>query len=401
MDQLNDNQQAVLDLLANVLFQANRPIDLNLDWEGIYRESSQQTVSILTYYGLPNEILGRDSISEWKEHVIRMTSKGVCNNYDHYELHELLTNADIPYVILKGNVSASYYPDPFMRITGDVDFLIDKKDIKKADQILKENGFYSVKSNHQLEIAYHKDNSIWELHWDINGIPDGEIGDLIHGFFDTIIQDSTEVSTSDGCYQRPTDFHHGMVMILHIARHMITGGIGLRHLCDWAVFVQSLGNRFSELFEIPLKKIGMWKFAQVLSQLSVVYLGCDDQDWMGEIDSDLLLELIIDVFNGGNFGKKDTQRSDEAKFITSRKKGKVNDDSVLKQSILSLNEIVIKHWPIADKLPFLLPLGWIFFGGRYVFRMVIGKRPQIPVNDLVNGAQKRKIIYKQLNLFEV
>ena len=319
---------------------------------------------------------------------------------DHAELHRILTSANIPYVILKGNASASFYPDPMLRAMGDVDFLIEKKNIGKVDLLLRKNGFETQPSNHECERAYHKGMSIWELHWEVNGVPGGEVGKRIHEYLSDMIEKAEPASLMNGEYLSPTPFHHGLVMLLHVARHMVTGGIGLRHLCDWAVFVERLGDSFPEMFEDKLKDVGLWRFAQLLTQLSVVYLKCPEQSWMGEIEDQLLDDLKDDIFAAGNFGHKDSNRADEAKFITSRRKGGVNDDSAMKQSILSANEIVRKHWNFADKVPFVYPAGWVFFGGRYAIRSFTGKRKKISVNELAKSAKTRKEIYQQMKLYE-
>ena len=138
-----------------------------------------------------------------------------------------------------------------------------------------------------------------------------------------------------------------------------------------------------------------------MTQFCTAYLGLSQQDWAGEVDKQLLSDLKNDVFAGGNFGHKDLSRADEAKFITSRKKGTVNNDSAIKQAVLSANEIVRKHWKFAEKVPVVYPFGWAFFGGRYAIRSIAGKRDKVKVSALVNGAEKRKEIYQGLKLFEL
>ena len=56
--------------------------------------------------------------------------------------------------------------------------------------------------------------------------------------------------------------------------HMTSESIGLRHLCDWAVFVNSISNNeFVGLFSENLKSFGLWKFAQIMTATSEKYLG--------------------------------------------------------------------------------------------------------------------------------
>lgn len=391
----------LLNLLSNALFGASIELSDAVDWQEVYQESVAQSVAALAFSNLDKSILPEDVAKEWEEMTYQVMMSNMQVDSDHAKLHQILSCAKIPYVILKGNASASFYPDPMLRSMGDVDFLIDKKDIGKVDLLLRKNGFEPQPSNHECERAYHKGMSIWELHWEVNGVPGGKVGDRIRSYLTDIIEKAEPASLTGGEYMSPTPFHHGLVMLLHVARHMVTGGIGLRHLCDWAVFVAKCGDRFPEMFEDKLKNVGLWRFAQLLTQLSVVYLKCPVQSWMGEIETQLLDDLKDDIFVSGNFGHKDSNRADEAKFITSRRKGGVNDDSVLKQSILSANEIVRKHWKFADRVPIVYPAGWAFFGGRYAVRSLAGKRKRISVNELAKSAKTRKEIYQQMMLYKV
>lgn len=398
---IDDTKTTLLNLLSHTLFGAPLDIPDAVDWQEVYNESVLQSVSLLAFSDIQCEWLPEEVAAEWEENVNQVLINNVRVDMEHAQMHNILSSVNIPYVTLKGNVSASYYPDPMLRLMGDVDFLIDKKNIGKADLLLRKCGLELQPINHECERAYHKGLSIWELHWEVNGIPGGKIGESIHGYLSDMIGSAKEVSSINGTYMAPTAFHHGLVMLLHVARHMITGGIGLRHLCDWAVYVERIGDVFPDLFEEKLKDVGLWRFAQLLTQLSVRYLGSTPQKWMGEPEDELLDALKEDVFASGNFGKKDRNRADEAKFITSSKKGGVNNDSDLKQAILSANEIVRKHWRFAEKIPIVYPAGWAFFGGRYALRSMTGKRKRINIKNLADSAKSRKEIYKQMRLFEI
>lgn len=390
----------LLSLLSNALFGTPIEIADGVDWQEVYQESGAQSVAALAFSNLDKSILPEITANEWEEMTYQIMMSNLKVDSDHADLHRILFSANIPYVILKGNASASFYPDPMLRAMGDVDFLIEKQHIGKVDLLLRKNGFEAQPSNHECERAYHMGMSVWELHWEVNGVPVGEVGDIIQEYLSDIIVKAKPASLTDGEYMSPTPFHHGLVMLLHVARHMVTGGIGLRHLCDWAVFVEKLGDRFPELFEDKLKHVGLWRFAQLLTQLSVVYLKCPEQNWMGELEYDLLDALKDDIFSAGNFGHKDSSRADEAKFITSRRKGGVNDDLALKQAVLSANEIVRKHWKFADKIPIVYPVGWAFYGGRYAVRSITGRRKKISVNELAKSARTRKEIYRQMRLYD-
>ncbi len=397
---VDKTKKVILQLLSCSLFQKPFCVEDDIDWVDIFLESRFQSVASLVYSALPKELVSDAVLKEWEKIFNLELMQNSKVSYAHSIINDMLVKAEIPYVILKGCVSASYYDNPMLRTMGDVDFLVSVDEFEKTDALLVKNKFISHNIKHEYEKSYSKANITFELHKKINGVPGGKVGKIVDSYFENIVEKAEFVKTDFSQYYSPSAFHHGLIMLLHVARHMITGGIGLRHFCDWAVFAEKFGDEFPVVFEEKLRKVGLWRFARILTQFCVEYLGCSQQSWTGNIDKELLESLLDDIFAGGNFGHKDKKRSDEAKFITSRKKGGVNDDSNLKQTILSANEIVRKHWSIAEKLPIIYPFGWMFFGGRYIVRAMIGKRKKIKISELTKGAEKRKELYKQLRLFE-
>lgn len=393
-------QKTVLNLLSSAMFQKPFRADKEVDWKAVFDECKAQSVISLAFSALPKDEVPQSVYTHWRALVNENLAVNSKISYAHTMLNELLNQAKIPYVILKGCASAEYYDDPLLRTMGDVDFYVPPAYFEKADKLLLKNGFKSNEIDHEYEKAYTKDDVIFELHNTVNGVPGGKVGIKIRRYFDDVF-DKSELKHFDLAeYYSPSPFHHGLVMLLHVARHMVTGGIGLRHFCDWAVFVDKVGDGFAPMFEEKLKQVGLWRFAQIMTQFCTAYLGLKPQTWAGNIDKKLLNDLKNDIFAGGNFGHKDLSRADEAKFITSRKKGGVNNDSNVKQAVLSANEIVRKHWKFANKVPVIYPVGWAFFGGRYAIRLIVGKRAKVNVNELIKGAEKRKEIYYSLELFD-
>jgi hypothetical protein len=242
-----------------------------------------------------------------------------------------------------------------------------------------------------------------EAHFEPAGVPKGKAGELVRSYFEDIFDTSVQIETDDGTFVVPDNFHHGLVLLLHTCHHLTGEGIGLRQLCDWAVFANSLSNdEFKILFEHKLKTIGLWRFAQLLTQISIRYLGMPEKEWaMENVDEELLNSIIKDIFTGGNFGAKDAQRISETLIISSRGKNGVGNSSMLRQLFISMNQIVYTKWPISKKLKILLPFGWCFYGGRYIVRMLLGKRKKINVNKVISSAKKRREIYKEFHLYEL
>ena len=400
---LNQIEQVLLDLIANALFNAKREIPKKTDWKQIYRESQKQTVTALAFRGateagisLPNDVE-----KVWRDKVVASCYQGMRITANHHLVDELMKNANIPYVILKGCASALYYPDPLERMMGDVDFLIRKSDLKCAGAVLEQEGFLPWEEEHICHVVYRKDMIHLEMHFEPSGMPYGRAGQLMRGYLSDIMECANEVVYEEEPLRFPSPFHHGLILLMHTVHHMLGEGIGLRHLCDWAVFATSFSaEEFREIFEVKLKNIGLWEFACILSQTAEQWLGCPHREWTGSKNEKLTEQVLMDIFTGGNFGQKKEGRVYETYLISSRGKAGVGHTSMIRQIIISINEMVMTHWPIANRNKLLLLAGWLYFGFRYVRRIQKGERPSIHLLEICGTAAERKNIYKEFHLYE-
>ncbi len=399
---LNKTEQVLLDLLANNLFDAGKSIDaVPVDWRLVWYESYMQGVSLNAFADFPAELTESADFSVIRKKLQERMSDNLLVNKSHFKIHKILTEAKIPYVILKGLASGLYYPDFLLRSMGDVDFLVDESDLEKTCQALEQNGFVASEKSHGDHLVFTDNICRYELHTEPAGMPKGEVGELVKAYLADILEKAELQKTLLGEISVPSKFHHGLIILLHTCHHLTGSGVGLRHLCDWAVFVNSVSDdEFCNLFEEKFKEIGLWEFACVLTRVCEKYLSCPVKKWVGEIDEALVDALEKDVFEGGNLGQKSDDRSHEAmlmpKYGDEEHKGKSNS----KRFIAYVNQSVKNNWKSAEKNKLLLPVGWVYFGGRYVFRSLKGERPKINVNSFVNEAKQRTEVFDSLKLFE-
>lgn len=395
---IDNNQKLLLDLCAKSLFDEDIVVPSEFDVENVIDEAKRQTVFPLVYSFLKDKL--DNNVDKLFSQIV---AKNIRVEYGHNEVHKVLTENNISYGVLKGVASASYYKDPMLRMMGDIDILVAPDNISAADNALKSIGFITdceLESDHK-HIAYkRRDGLICELHRSINGIPKNTAGDKIREYFINIFDKSVEYKTSNGSCVVPSKFHHGVILLLHTASHLTSEGVGLRHLCDWAVFVNSFSNdEFTALFEKSLKNIGLWRFAQLLTLCCIKYLGCDAKEWAGEADDSLLEGIITDILNGGNFGMKDADRYSQIKYIYDRKSGEKAKKSPFAQLFSSINEKTKKEFKFTNKSKFLLPVGWVYTISKYFYMIIMGKRKLDSVAT-ISGAKQRKEIYSQFKLFE-
>ncbi len=395
---ISENQKILLNLCGKSLFGKKYDLPANFNVEDLIDEAIQQTVLPTIY---PSIKTNADSNTD--KLFSQIIAKNMRVEFAHNEVHQVLFKNNIPYTVIKGVASASYYKEPMIRMMGDVDVLVSPDNILSADAALRKIGFVTSDriDNDSMHISYKRnDGMVCELHRHINGIPKNETGDIINKYLTDIIEKSACFDMSNGSCVVPSLFHHGLILLLHTASHLTSEGVGLRHLCDWAVFINSLSNEaFLNAFEKPLKQMGLWRFAQLLTLCCVKYLGCVEKEWAGTADDSLLDEIIIDILNGGNFGKKDTERYSQIKYISDRETGEKGKKSLAVQLMVSINQKSKNDFKFINKYKFLLPIGWIMTICKYFYLVIIGKR-NIDGVSTVLGAKQRKELYKEFELFK-
>lgn len=395
---LSKIEQALSDLLANNLFGCGRSVSICADdWLSVWQEAYAQTVPLSIFTNGIDESVPEELAMHIRGKIGELVLSVSRRIGEHMLIHRLLTQAGIKYTIIKGFACSLYYPDPLLRLLGDVDFLVEPEDEERAAELFLSKGFTEISTIGESHRVFNFKGCRYELHTEPVGIPSSEMGEAVKGYLQGIVENAEGRATDFGQLNVPSNFHHGLIMLLHISHHLNGEGVGLRHLCDWAVFVSRLGSeQFHGLFEKPLKDMGLWRFALVLTDACYRYLGCD-VSLSGNTDlSDISEKLVKDILVGGNLGQKSDNRSHEALVLSSEN----SDNGYIKNLFKSANRIVYKNWGFCRKVKILLPVGWLFFGGRYIIRSLKGERPHIDIKEIKDEATKRKDLYSRLHLFE-
>lgn len=393
---LKNEQSVVCQLLSNVLFGKEISIPTDVDFQKVVECASKQAVITPALLNINEYKINANLKQKIISDLISQTSS-IAQNYSHHQyLHDLMNRHHIPYCIMKGVASSHYYPSSMIRQMGDVDFIVKTEDLKKVDQILKEDGFHCWNMKHRFHEVYTKDNMNFELHFDFGGMPrkedDSKVREILKDFFKETHQVNEDMFT----FVVPNDFYHGLIMLMHTQRHLKAEGFGLRHLCDWAVFINHLDD-FEGLFKERLQYIGLWKYASLLSKACAMAFDLEVKSYMSK-DDELAKALLKDIFDGGNFGANNDQRIYESMFITDSDHVEVNQPRIL-QFFSTLNSKTYTNWPIAKKIPLLYVYGWFFFPIRRIVRSLSGKRKPVNVKNAYINSKGRKELYDKIELY--
>lgn len=396
---LSGECKVLLQLLAKGLFNCTEPIEWEaVELKSLFKEAKAQSVIGIAFDALPKESAKSDAqaYNEWQSTAFAVMKQTLQNNFANVQITNLLQKNNIPHSTIKGYASANYYPNSSLRQMGDIDFLIYEKDLDKTRKLLIENGYIANGHDHELHIGFSKDRIIYELHLGITNVPPGK--EFVLESLDKVIEDSIEANSMCGKIVIPSAFHHGVIMLLHMQRHMVNGsGIGLRHLCDWALFVNSFSSDdFVATFENELKKIGLWHFAKAISKTSAIYLRMPEKDWFASADNKLARDLINDIFDGGNFGTKNELRSAQQVFIDRNHHGR----NIVARIFSGITEKIYKRFPFYKKYKILLPIGYIVYFFSILLRIVF-KKNRYNIIKVYKQGNEQFDTYTRLKFFEV
>lgn len=186
---------------------------------------------------------------------------------------------------LKGPAVAAYYPDPDLRASGDLDFYLSEGQKETAAAWLARLG---------SPVEEKPDGS---LAGQVNGID----LDLHAGYFDLPVPAHRMPPV-------PSPEATLLQLSLHVLKHAMGPGAGLRQVCDVAMACRTLDGQYDrQALLAAFRASGTLRWNRVLSAFIRRRLGVDTGWFPGEKEvSCRFLEKI--VFTGGNFGHHDAGR---------------------------------------------------------------------------------------------
>lgn len=173
------------------------------------------------------------------------------------KIDKLFNDHEIKHTFLKGAHLKQLYPKSYFRGMGDIDCLVDKKDIKKIGKLFKENGFKVSSKSEEHDVYSFKGNMV-EIHRTISH----SLNKKTEAFFKN--PEAYLIPIKD--YKYRLDYtYEGVYLLHHLSKHILSSGIGLRSLLDISIFFKHYEK------EIDLNKLtdyllssGLDKFFEIV-----------------------------------------------------------------------------------------------------------------------------------------
>jgi hypothetical protein len=227
----------------------------------------------------------------------------------------LMKENGIAYVVFKGLAVARYYPEPFVRTMGDVDFYVPKSCFDRAVEVI-ERGLHVVMDKEDVDKHYSFDwqGIRFEMHYQIETFGSHRHQHRFNRMIDEAMAEHTDSFTlcdSDGNKTEvsvlpPTE--DLIVVFKHWFNHLLVEGVGLRQTLDLAVLLNAYRDKINVgRLMTALDGIGYMKAFRAMLAMMKRYFGfewLDSNFVLGCRDERYADKLMAAVMESGNFGRK-------------------------------------------------------------------------------------------------
>ncbi|MGI6753103.1 MAG: nucleotidyltransferase family protein [Eubacteriales bacterium] len=292
------------------------------------------------------------------------------------EIAGLQTQNGVDLLPVKGIELKALYPSPEMRRMADIDIIYNSHGNDEKVKRLMESLGYACKSwgggHHDifcrlpsLNIELHR-RADYPEYFDRRLLPDSRIPGLYH--------------------LAPADFY--VLLLAHNAKHLRSGGLGVRAVCDIYVLRKHFGEELRSSYTAGLlEKNGLSAFAGVL--------GCTCKNWF-EYDTPVIDETGRFLLAGLTYG---SSADCEAAILTARHGG--SKSKYLLSRLFPGADRMKARYRTLERHPYLLPVFWGIRGGSVLLsktgrRKAAAARKVLAYSD--EAQRQRKYIMRAFGL---
>lgn len=290
------------------------------EWAILYEESERQAITGILLSGLdrlPEEQRPtKPLLLQWIGVGQMIEQRNRLMDERCVELLSNLTSAGLQPTILKGQGIAQCYPDALQKFRqpGDIDVYVDcglRKALEYAESLGQKNVEWDYKHLHlkvwddtEVEMHYHVEVllNLWKNRKLQKWFSEHDV--QVYG--SRFMVDGYPVTT-------PTVEFNVFYILLHIYRHFLYEGVGLRQVIDYYFVLKQLTVESLELRDsselkdsiAAVREFGMVKFAKGLMWVMHEALGMPREWMLWEPDEKEGRYILKQVMTGGNFGHHD------------------------------------------------------------------------------------------------
>lgn len=281
------------------------------EWEAALDFAERQAITGILYDAIErlpkSQMPSMELILRWLGRVETLRTRNLEMDQNCTQAAARFREAGFDCVVLKGQGVAQLYPESLVRTSGDIDIWI-RAEREQICRYLREHiRSYDPRHEGDLHTSFHWRGTTVEVHFTPTYL-------TCPGYAKRLQQWLSEVTVVDADstspFPVPTREFNLVYLLLHMYRHYLFEGIGLRHVIDYyIVWSQASDDERAEAMA-TLESLGvkpfaaalMWVMERELRLLPSSPACCPPDRWRGRM-------LMSAILRGGNFGQADRRNS--------------------------------------------------------------------------------------------
>lgn len=281
-------------------------------WDELFDIACKQTLQGIAYAGiekLPKEQRpNSELLIKWYHITLNIKKKNKELTRASIKVSEKFEKEGFRNCILKGQGIAQYYPDPELRMPGDIDIWLEGGCDKVIEYVRNITPDCKPKYHH---VDFNVLNGIdIEVHYRPTWMYNPFNNRRLQRFFAK--RSNTEfthtVGTNEGRLHIPTATFNMVFIPVHIFRHLFDEGIGMRQILDYYFVMQQKEWRAERATCInALWEAGVLRFTRALMYVMQQMFALNEEQMIVDPDERYGKLLMREILLAGNFGKQDTR----------------------------------------------------------------------------------------------
>lgn len=286
-----------------------------IDWGAVIKLAAVQGVLAIAWDGLQQLIASgqipseqqpsRETLLRWFANVDSIERSYAKQRKAIHKLASFYTQNGFEMMLMKGYGLSLSYPTPEHRPCGDIDIWLYGRQ-QEADALLREKHNVAICEDKHHHTTFNIGGILVENHYDFINVHS-------HASNMAIEQELKRLAVTDGSERievegapvtLPSPDFNALFLLKHMAAHFAAIEIGLRHICDWAIFVRKYGKRVDwRLLSRTAEQFNMHRFLWAVNRICVDHLGIDEALFAGLVGSDkalaerILNDILAPEFN--------------------------------------------------------------------------------------------------------
>ena len=316
---MTESQKFLLTLVRMALWGHQEALpEEKPDWEAALTQAKRQTLVGLVAEAIPMlpVHLQPDPGMKTKflSYAIQIVQSHSVINQKLADVKKRLDEHKVHSVLLKGQGVASYYPNPQTRQCGDIDIYVGDDNFAKAIEILNPGSGVDIsKYRNEKHYDFYEGGVDIEIHRIAELLPSLKGDRLFQQWTINHLcgPDIKKIKIDPVLINTPSPQFNAIYIMNHAWHHFMIGGIGLRQLCDWVMFLHKHHKNIDLVtLERDLENFDLTRAWQIFASVAVKHFALPAEEcplYSSKFD-DKSFQVMNVILNEGNFGNHSGKR---------------------------------------------------------------------------------------------